>query len=747
MSLADPASESADSDDLLASWKEIASYLGRSVRAVQNWEKDEGLPVHRHHHDRQGSVFALRSEIDAWLKGREQATREAGEPGVVESLLKSGVKSRVKSGVKSGANRPRARNVGAWPVIVAAAGLFAFSAAAWWIARDAPESRAIALEVDDRAWTLVSQIDNRAGDPLFDGSLEYLLERELTESPRLSIVSHERVGDALRLMRRSPDTRIDRAVAREVALRDGAIRLVVSPRVERFGRSTIVGADLIDPASGEQLARFTEEAGSIEGLPGAIRRLGRRLRQAVGEKVTRRDHAPALVKVTTPSLEALQLFTAADRVIAYRDNAAAEQLLLRAIEKDPEFASAHMHLAFAIANQARPSSDYLPHAQRAAELSSTISDRERYFILGGYANMREDPTEALRHYTSLLQIDPDHWWATNNIGMTLKFRMGRAYDAVPYRVRLAELRPHEPGAVLAAAEALQNWTNHPERAQPYFDRALELIEIESSGLAGDASCTRCGSASEIRMNRAHRAWVRGDREGIIAELEKWTAAASSMTRRDADALLQEIGHYELAIGRIEHAERLLGMIAAPPERTRYAAHLHYAKGGCARAAEAFERHLKNRHALGPSDGVPMMRCGVISSPDSILELPAMSPMASISALAAAELEARRSGRPDAFATLEQLVRRSSDSGSMILPYQLSALGTLLPELERQGRTGDAIALLEASDRVKIRLPASSKLQWIELQKDLVRLYRSNNQLEKAETLETMLQRMTGSRAT
>jgi TolB-like protein/Flp pilus assembly protein TadD len=54
----------------LESWKEIAAYLDRDVRTVQRWEKAEGLPVHRHLHDKQGSVFALRAEVDLWLAGR-----------------------------------------------------------------------------------------------------------------------------------------------------------------------------------------------------------------------------------------------------------------------------------------------------------------------------------------------------------------------------------------------------------------------------------------------------------------------------------------------------------------------------------------------------------------------------------------------------------------------------------------------------------------------------------------------------
>jgi tetratricopeptide (TPR) repeat protein len=56
----------------LNSWKEIARYLRREVRTVQLWEKHEGLPVRRHFHTRQGSVFALRDEIDAWRTRRAE---------------------------------------------------------------------------------------------------------------------------------------------------------------------------------------------------------------------------------------------------------------------------------------------------------------------------------------------------------------------------------------------------------------------------------------------------------------------------------------------------------------------------------------------------------------------------------------------------------------------------------------------------------------------------------------------------
>src|SRR5262245_31184186 len=54
----------------LDSWKEIAAYLNRDVTTVRRWEKREGLPVHRHRHDAQDSVYAFTEEIDIWRSGR-----------------------------------------------------------------------------------------------------------------------------------------------------------------------------------------------------------------------------------------------------------------------------------------------------------------------------------------------------------------------------------------------------------------------------------------------------------------------------------------------------------------------------------------------------------------------------------------------------------------------------------------------------------------------------------------------------
>ncbi len=64
--------------DRLDSWKEIAAYLKRDVTTVQRWEKREGMPIHRHLHDRMGSVYASRAELDAWTRSRNPRPSEGG---------------------------------------------------------------------------------------------------------------------------------------------------------------------------------------------------------------------------------------------------------------------------------------------------------------------------------------------------------------------------------------------------------------------------------------------------------------------------------------------------------------------------------------------------------------------------------------------------------------------------------------------------------------------------------------------
>lgn len=73
---------SASPENRLDSWKEIAAYLNRGVRTVRRWEREEGLPVHRHVHRVLGSVYAYKSEIESWRQtGRRSSAPSRAAAG------------------------------------------------------------------------------------------------------------------------------------------------------------------------------------------------------------------------------------------------------------------------------------------------------------------------------------------------------------------------------------------------------------------------------------------------------------------------------------------------------------------------------------------------------------------------------------------------------------------------------------------------------------------------------------------
>lgn len=65
--MAEPLPERPDAGARLDGWKEIANYLGQSVRSIQRLE-DRGLPVRRLSGGIKSRVFAFTAELDAWQR-------------------------------------------------------------------------------------------------------------------------------------------------------------------------------------------------------------------------------------------------------------------------------------------------------------------------------------------------------------------------------------------------------------------------------------------------------------------------------------------------------------------------------------------------------------------------------------------------------------------------------------------------------------------------------------------------------
>jgi TolB-like protein/tetratricopeptide (TPR) repeat protein len=79
----------------LVSWKEIATHLGREVRTVQRWETTEGLPVHRHEHQKKSTVYAYPSELDEWVRKRQPADDPEADDAFAREQELSGTDSPI----------------------------------------------------------------------------------------------------------------------------------------------------------------------------------------------------------------------------------------------------------------------------------------------------------------------------------------------------------------------------------------------------------------------------------------------------------------------------------------------------------------------------------------------------------------------------------------------------------------------------------------------------------------------------
>ena len=123
-------------DGRLDSWKKIASYLKRDVSTVQRWERREAMPVHRHVHDKLGSVYAYRAEIDQWWTGR--AARLRREPAASADCAAEPVAIDVAGPTVSpspnpaGGGRVRWLSLGLAALAVAGVGYWALQRSDYW---------------------------------------------------------------------------------------------------------------------------------------------------------------------------------------------------------------------------------------------------------------------------------------------------------------------------------------------------------------------------------------------------------------------------------------------------------------------------------------------------------------------------------------------------------------------------------------------------------------------------------------
>ena len=269
-----------------------------------------------------------------------------------------------------------------------------------------------------RERVLLADFENRTRDSLLGTVVTEAFRIDLAGSPIVWLVPTEQVIEIMTRMRREVGPRLDRALAREVAIRDN-IRVVVTGEVATAGTQYVLSAVLLSPRTGEVLAAERETATDSTKIIDTVDRLSTKLRAKIGESLKSLRAEPRLGRVTTSSLEALRKYTQAKRIEAGEGhNSRAIALYEEAIALDTGFASAYSSLGNSLFNL-----DERDRAVRALTEAfarrDRLSDLERYETIGLYYGLVEyQPEKAIAAYRALLDIKPDAASARTSLGTT-----------------------------------------------------------------------------------------------------------------------------------------------------------------------------------------------------------------------------------------------------------------------------------------------------------------------------------------
>jgi TolB-like protein/Tfp pilus assembly protein PilF len=412
----------------LDSWKEIATYVKRDVSTVQRWEKREGMPVHRHVHERRGSVYAYSFELDAWLQSRGRRLEQEKE-------------NRAEAPEEEDSeHRPNERHLARRWLVLCGITVLALVAVTYFTTRGRTGS-AIRPKIQALA---VLPLRNLSGDPtqeyFSDGMTEAIIGR-------LSMIRGLRVISRTSVMRyKDTHTSVPEiaktlgvdAIVEGSVIREGG-RIRVHAQLIRGATDEHFWSETYDRKLGDALELESEVAQAIAGRVEVSVTGVERARLIAARQVEPEVYESYLKGL----FEAEYSQAAVKKSIAYFEEA---------IRKDPAFAPAYLGLAGAYdalgtsgiggasPRELRPK--VISAARKALELDPTIA--QAHGLLAVVYQEQWQWGDAEGEFKRVLELTP------NDAGMHIAFAgwllcQGRTEEAIKWSRRARELDPFGVG--------------------------------------------------------------------------------------------------------------------------------------------------------------------------------------------------------------------------------------------------------------------------------------------------------------
>ncbi len=265
-------------------------------------------------------------------------------------------------------------------------------------------SRMPSCHTDPTNSVLIADFDSVGDTSIPDKAIRELFTTALQQSRQINVLSRSRIYEALQRMQRGDITRIDENTGREISRRENA-DVLLAGTITQLDDTIQISVRGVDPVAGNALFTENERVQHKAKIFDAVDALAQRVRKRLGESQRHiEQRSESLAKVTTNSLDALQLYSQGMDLMARGKYEEATGLFKSATEHDPNFAMAHRGLSDCYSAVVGRTEGALQEIQRAYDLREHVTERERLLIEAGYYNLQEDYARSAQSLKTLSDL-------------------------------------------------------------------------------------------------------------------------------------------------------------------------------------------------------------------------------------------------------------------------------------------------------------------------------------------------------
>jgi eukaryotic-like serine/threonine-protein kinase len=488
--------------------------LNKAISRLRGILGDDGRePRYIETLSRRGYRFIAHAKFERFA----ELQNSAGAPPGIETSAE-----KITLGLRGSA--PSGRR-GLWRMPVALLGIVLVAGLALALRRH-PLQRRPLTELDT---IVLTDLDNKTGDPVFDDALKQALTVELEQSPFLNVLPDRKINETLRMMGRTSSERITMDIGRDLCLRTGG-KAVLGGSISSLGNHYVIYLNVTACSTDDVLANEQIEAAGKESVLKALSQASSSLRGKLGESLPSVQKYDVPVQVTTASLDALEAYSRGIKVFYAKGNAPSIPFFERAISLDPNFPMAYVSLAIAHGNQGE---QVLPakYAKKAYELRDRASELEKFRIDSLYFSSTGELEKENQSYELCIANYPRDPVAHANLSSSIAFTTGQNEKALVEDQEALRLAPDAVGIYENLALTYLS-LNRLDDANATFERAL----------------ARKLDSATVRQRMYYLAFLRGD----VPQMRRLVAWGAGQPGAE-DLLLSAQSDTEAYYGRINVA--------------------------------------------------------------------------------------------------------------------------------------------------------------------------------------------------